>query len=99
MAFNKSWNDEDPWWRNNYSSRPYATGRNYEDFRPAYQYGFESGRHHLGRTWTDVESDLETGLGQVRGPRQEHLGEHQACRSGCLASGHRPERPRREPDE
>ena len=62
MAFDKSWNDEDTWWRDNFSSRPYATGRNYEDFRPGYQYGFESGRHHMGRTWTDVEPDLEQGF-------------------------------------
>jgi len=56
-----SWNDEDNWWRNNFSSRPYATGRSYEDFRPGYQYGFESGQHHLGRSWNDVEPDLKTG--------------------------------------
>jgi hypothetical protein len=61
MAQNKTWNDEDRWWRDNFSSRPYATGRNYEDFRPAYQYGFESGQHHLGRNWSDVESDLRSG--------------------------------------
>ena len=41
MAHNRTWNDEDSWWRNNFTSRPYATGRNYEDFRPAYQYGFD----------------------------------------------------------
>jgi hypothetical protein len=61
MAINDSWNDEDTWWRDNFSSRPYSTGRNYEDFRPGYRYGYESGRHHMGRTWTDVESDLEKG--------------------------------------
>jgi hypothetical protein len=65
MAQNKTWNDEDNWWRNNYSSRPYATGRNYEDFRPAYQYGFESGQHHMGRQWNDVEADLRSGWDKV----------------------------------
>jgi hypothetical protein len=60
MASN-SWNEEDTWWRNNFTSRPYATGRKYDDFRPAYQYGFESGQHHMGRNWNDVESDLKTG--------------------------------------
>ena len=35
MATNKTWNDEDSWWRDNFNSRPYATGRKYEDFRPA----------------------------------------------------------------
>jgi hypothetical protein len=69
MAINDAWNDEDLWWRDNFSSRPYATGRNYEDFRPGYRYGYESGRHHMGRTWTDVESDLEKGW-----DRFEHRG-------------------------
>lgn len=61
MAQNRAWNDEDRWWRDTFSSRPYATGRTYEEFRPAYQYGFESGQHHLGRSWNEVEPDLRTG--------------------------------------
>ena len=67
MALDNTWNDEDTWWRDNYSTRPYATGRNYEEFRPAYQYGFESGRHHMGRTWNDVEPDLEQGWSKFEG--------------------------------
>ena len=67
MAQNRTWTDEDNWWRNNYSSRPYATGRNYEDFRPAYQYGFESGQHHMGRNWNDVETDLRSGWEKFEG--------------------------------
>jgi hypothetical protein len=69
MTQNKTWNDEDNWWRNNFGSRPYATGRSYEDFRPAYQYGFESGQHHLGRTWDEVESDLKSGWEKFEGRR------------------------------
>jgi len=61
MASNRTWNDEDTYWRSNFSSRPYATGRTYDDFQPGYRYGFESGAHHLGRTWGDVEPDLKTG--------------------------------------
>src|SRR5215216_1888253 len=41
MAGNKSWDMEDKWWEQNFSSRPYASGRTYDDFRPAYRYGFE----------------------------------------------------------
>jgi hypothetical protein len=66
---NRTWNDEDNWWRNNFSSRPYAAGRDYEDFRPAYQYGFESGQHHLGRKWDEVESDLKSGWEKFEGRR------------------------------
>jgi hypothetical protein len=61
MADNRTWDQEDLWWKENFGSRPYAAGYTYEEFRPAYRYGFESGRHSMGRTWTDVESDLRTG--------------------------------------
>jgi hypothetical protein len=61
MAFDNTWDQEDSWWRENYGGRPYATGRSYEEFRPAYRYGYESGRHHMGRTWNEVEADLRTG--------------------------------------
>ena len=61
MADRRTWDQEDRWWEQNFSSRPYASGRSYEDFRPAYRYGFESGAHHMGRSWNDVESDLRTG--------------------------------------
>jgi hypothetical protein len=67
MAENRDWNEEDSWWRNNFSSRPYATGRNYEEFRPAYQYGFESGQHNMGRGWNEVESDLRSGWEKFEG--------------------------------
>ena len=58
MAFDNTWDQEDAWWRENYGGRPYATGRSYEEFRPAYRYGYESGRHHMGRNWNEVEADL-----------------------------------------
>jgi hypothetical protein len=61
MADNSTWDVEDRWWEQNFNARPYATGRNYSDFRPAYRYGWESGRHHMGRNWNDVEPDLRTG--------------------------------------
>ena len=61
MADNRTWDQEDKWWEQNFSARPYATGRKYDEFRPAYRYGFESGTHHMGRAWNEVESDLRTG--------------------------------------
>jgi len=67
MANIDSWNDEDRWWRSNFSSRPYAAGYTYEDFKPAYRYGFESGAHHMGRTWNEVEPDLRTGWDKFTG--------------------------------
>jgi hypothetical protein len=57
-----SWETEDNYWFENFSSRPYSLGADYYDrFRPAYRYGFESGTHHLGRRWEDAEPDLRQG--------------------------------------
>lgn len=67
MSTPSTWMQEDNYWRENFGTRPYATGRTYEDFRPAYQYGYESGRHHMGRTWNDVEPDLRTGWDKFEG--------------------------------
>jgi thymidylate synthase len=55
------WNDdEDSYWRNSWSTRPYASGRTYDDLRPAYRYGYESATYYQGRQWNDVEGDLRS---------------------------------------
>lgn len=70
-----AWETEDNFWTENFSSRPYAIGPDYyERFRPAYRYGFESARHHAGRTWDDAEADLRAGW-----DRYEHRGEHKSA--------------------
>ena len=57
-----SWETEDNYWHENFTSRPYALGPDYYDrFRPAYRYGYESAQHHLGRRWDDAEPDLRRG--------------------------------------
>lgn len=50
---------EDEYWRRNYASRPYATGGDYEAYRPAYQYGWEASQRHPSRSFEDVEPELE----------------------------------------
>jgi hypothetical protein len=66
-----SWETEENYWFENFTSRPYALGPDYFDrFRPAYRYGFETGRHHMGRTWDDAEPDLRRGW-----ETYEHRGE------------------------
>lgn len=55
------WNDDDSYWRTNYATRPYAGTNPYDYYRPAYRYGFESANRYRGRTWEEVESDLERG--------------------------------------
>jgi hypothetical protein len=57
-----AWETEDNYWHENFTSRPYALGPDfYERFRPAFRYGFESGQHHMGRTWEEAEPDLRRG--------------------------------------
>ncbi|HKH83605.1 MAG TPA: hypothetical protein VKA25_07975 [Gemmatimonadales bacterium] len=67
-----AWDTEDNFWFENFTSRPYALGPDfYERFRPAYRYGFESARHHVGRQWEDAEPDLREGW-----DRYEHRGDN-----------------------
>jgi hypothetical protein len=57
-----AWETEDNYWYENFTGRPYALGPDFYDrFRPAYRYGFESARHHLGRTWDEAEPNLRHG--------------------------------------
>lgn len=69
MATDLNWDTEDTYWRDTFRSRPYVLGDEYDRYRPAYRYGFESARHHMGRQWEDAESDLKSGW-----DRYEHRG-------------------------
>jgi hypothetical protein len=60
---------EDAWWRENFSVRPYAAGQAYDEFQPAYHYGFESARQHSGKGWGEVEESLRTGWDKFEGKR------------------------------
>jgi hypothetical protein len=64
------WTSEDEYWRSNYSNRPYiGSNRNYDEWRPAYRYGYESANRYQGKRWEDVENDLRSGW-----DRYEHRG-------------------------
>ena len=60
---------EDAYWRENYKTRPYAQGDySYdEDYRPAYQYGWESRTRHQGKQFDEVEPDLRRDWEQRKG--------------------------------
>lgn len=61
-SWKASWETEENYWHENFSSRPYALGPDYYDrFRPGYRYGFESAQHHMGREWEDAEPHLKEG--------------------------------------
>jgi hypothetical protein len=52
---------EDAYWRDNYSSRPYVKpGSAYDDYQPAYRYGWES-RAKYNSSWDEASSDIERG--------------------------------------
>lgn len=55
------WKTEEDYWRNNYGTRPYAFTRDFDYWRPGYEYGYESAMKYQGRKWNDAENDLRTG--------------------------------------
>jgi hypothetical protein len=55
---------EEDYWRKNYSSRPYSkSDKKYEDYDPAYRYGWEAAakKEYRGRRFEDVEQELAKG--------------------------------------
>lgn len=58
---------EDAYWRDNYSTRPYAGGSSYDEFAPAYRYGVDSYSKYQGRSFDDVDADLSRDWGSTRG--------------------------------
>ena len=64
------WQTEEEYWRNNYSTRPYAVNHmDFEFWQPGYRYGYDSAMKYQGRKWHDVEADLKSGWDRV-----EHRG-------------------------
>ena len=60
---------EDAFWRENYASRPYASGASYDDFGPAYSHGAQAYAQYQGqgRSFEDVEADLARDWTRARG--------------------------------
>lgn len=56
------------YWKSNYASRPYfVAGRDWVDYEPAYQYGYESFGENRGRSFDEMESDLKSKWDATRG--------------------------------
>lgn len=59
---------EDAYWRENYHTRPYATAdRDYEYYRPAFEYGWESRARYPERDYDAAEGELRAGWEERRG--------------------------------
>jgi hypothetical protein len=58
-----TWEREDEYWRGAFRARPYCPDDStYDDWRPAYRYGYESAVRYQGRPWDDsLEEELRAG--------------------------------------
>jgi hypothetical protein len=57
---------EEKYWRESHP-RPYALDKSYDDYGPAYRFGWESYTHYYGRPFADVEADLERDWDSAKG--------------------------------
>jgi len=58
---------ENAYWQDNYSSRPYARGATYTEYGPAFGYGVDAFSRYPGRSFQEVEPDLERDWHDKRG--------------------------------
>ena len=59
--------EEDAYWRENYPSRPYYDSQTtYDEFGPAYRYGWESRERFRDREFADIETDLSKQWGNAK---------------------------------
>lgn len=51
--------DEDAFWRNKYEHESYfQKGMTYDDYQPAYRFGWDFHHRHHGKKWDEVQSDM-----------------------------------------
>lgn len=58
---------EDAYWHENHSSRSYAKGSDFEEYRPAYGYGVDAHTRYPGRSFDEVEPELGRDWNDKRG--------------------------------
>jgi len=59
---------EDNYWRDNFSSRPYARkDASFDDYSPAYRTGVDSYSRHAGRSFDEIEPELGRDWNSNRG--------------------------------
>ena len=61
---------ETEYWREHHESRPYAGSAGYDEYEPAYRYGWENFNRRGGRqdqSFESVESDLQRGWDEAKG--------------------------------
>jgi hypothetical protein len=64
---------ETTYWRENYTSRPYyEKGHSFDEYEPAYRYGWETRSKYADRSFDEVETDLGRDWDRVRGHSKMH---------------------------
>jgi uncharacterized protein (TIGR02271 family) len=58
---------EDAYWRENYKTRPYASGSTYDEYAPAYRMGWESSQRFKGHTFEQAEPNLKSDWERAKG--------------------------------
>ena len=59
---------EDNYWREHYTHEPYSDhGLSYDDYGPAYRTGYEGRGRYPGRSFDDVQNDLQANYERTRG--------------------------------
>ena len=58
---------EEAYWRDNFASRPYAAGSTFDDYAPAYRYGWETYPQFAGVPFEEVEPQLRSQWSYRRG--------------------------------
>jgi|CXWL01.1.fsa_nt_gi hypothetical protein len=59
---------ESQYWSSHYAERPYVPeGTSYDQYEPAFRYGWEARMAHHGKRFKDVQSTLEQGWNQAKG--------------------------------
>jgi hypothetical protein len=62
------WSNDRNWWQENYTSRPYVSAdRRFEDYEPAYRFGYESANRYPGRNFNDIQTDLRSDWNRFEG--------------------------------
>ncbi|HET7203826.1 MAG TPA: hypothetical protein VFI92_10715 [Steroidobacteraceae bacterium] len=61
-------NAEELYWRENYSTRPYARDdRSFLEYKPAYRYGADAHARYPGRSFDEAEGDLRNDWDRFKG--------------------------------
>jgi hypothetical protein len=64
----RDWQSDESFWRDNYRTRPYTDeSRDFEHYRPGYQYGYESADRIGPRPWSEAEPELRKGWDRYEG--------------------------------